>query len=341
MLEDNKFKILENMLKKKFKNKDVLVLTGDEASEHTNIKGFIKTGSERMNLDLGGGYARGRIVEIYGPEGSAKSTLAWTAIKNEQSLGNRCAYIDVERASNRAYLEKIGVDFDLLLLIQAETAEQVWEAVEMISQTGTVSLIVIDSIAAMNPEDVLKKGISGDTMGRLAAANTLAITQINPFLEKTNTTLMLINQVRQGLDMFGPKETTPGGNIIKFFSSQRIRLKRKAVLTDSDSIPRGQTTQYQIVKNKVFSPGREGTFDLIYGVGIDQIEDLVSTALLHPQSKLEMAGSWVKFEDKTICQGIETFKKMLNEDADLMTRLTNNLKGEVVEIKNSETKSNS
>lgn len=320
-MSDEKFQILSNMLKKKFKNKEVSISTGDEVIEKTTVKDFVDSGSVRMNLDLGGGYPRGRIIEIYGPEGSSKSTLALTAVRNEQALGNRCAYIDVERSLNKDYMVALGIDFNKLLLVQTDTAEEAWSAVEMIAQNGEISLIVVDSLAAMVPEAVREKGIEGDTMARLAAVNTKAITLVNPFIEKTGTTLILINQVRQGLDMFGPKETTPGGNIVKFFASQRLRVKRKSFEKDKDGIPNGQITQYQVIKNKVGPPGKEGEFKLIFGKGIDVASDLVDAAFSVGTVGLEAAGSWIKMDGKTICQGKENFTQMVAEDTELFDKI--------------------
>lgn len=324
-MSDEKFLILEKMLQKKFKNKNVSISTGNDASQKAALSGFIDTGCMRLNLDIGGGYPRGRLIEIYGLESSAKTTLALSAVKNEQKLGNKCVYIDAEHALNSRYMTSVGVDFEKLMLIRTETAEQTWEACEMAALSGEASLIVLDSIAALVPELAWEKGIDGDTRARLASVNTKALSMIIPALAKTNTTLLLINQVRQGQDMYGPKETTPGGNLIKFFAAVRIRIKKKQYEKNSDGVPIGQTTDYQIVKNKVSSPGKEGDFKVIYGQGIDEIADLVETSLLVPTSGIELSGSWIKFDGKTICQGKDNLVLLLRDDPEFANTLKNNL----------------
>lgn len=320
------FETVIGMIKKANKNSQIQIASGDGIKEVIELKDCIDTGSIKLNQDLGGGIPRGRIVEVYGLEASGKSTLALEMIKNETILGKKCALFDVECAHNYEYLRDLGVDMDNLMLVRPTNAEQTWEAIEICVKSGTFSLVVLDSLAAMLPRAVEEKGIEGDTMARLASLNTKAIGIINPYLGLSNTTLMLINQVRQGLDMYGPKETTPGGNIIKFMSSVRIRIKRKDYLKHDDQLI-GQVSRYQVIKNKVAAPGKEGDLSILFGKGFDRQSDLAEFLLENPEYGIAQSGSWVSKDGTSITQGKPRFIELLREDTALYEELRGRVNG--------------
>lgn len=340
-MSDKRFDVLTGMLKKKFKNKSVLIASGDDTFSNITVDSFVDTGSVSYNLDLGGGYARGRMHEIYGNEGSGKTTVALECIKTEQSLNKMCAFIDVERSLNKSYLDRMNIDPSKFLLVQTETAEQAWSAVEMITASKEVSFIVLDSLAGLVPELVWEKGIENDTRARLASVNTKALTMINPQLADTNTTLLLVNQVRVGQDMYGPSETTPGGNIIKFYSTTRTRIRRKSYEKNPNDFPYGQISNYQIIKNKIIGPGREGEIKIIFGEGIDKYHDIVNVALVNPHSGITLSGSWISYNGKTIVQGKENFASLLMEDQDLYREIRTNIMESLNETKNKKADGNS
>jgi recombination protein RecA len=280
----------------------------------------IPTGALALDIALGiGGLPRGRVVEIFGPESSGKSTLATTVVAEAQRLGGKCAYIDAEHAMDPIYAAAIGVDVDDLLVSQPDTGEQALEITDMLIRSGALDVIVIDSVAALTPKAEIE-GDMGDThVGLQARLMSQALRKITANLNRSNTICIFINQLREKIGvMFGSPETTPGGRALKFYSSVRLDIRRIESIKDGTEVV-GNKTRVKVVKNKVAAPFRQAEFDIMYGKGISREGSLIDIAV--DQGIVKKSGAWFTYEGEQLGQGRENAKKYLMENVEVMVEI--------------------
>ena len=292
----------------------------------------ISTGSVSLDHALGvGGLPKGRIVEIYGPESSGKTTLALHAIANSQKQGGIAVLIDAEYAFDANYAKNLGVDIDNLLVSQPDTGEQALEIADTLVRSGAVDIIVIDSVAALVPAAEIEGEMGDSHMGLQARLMSQALRKLTGILSKSKTCLIFINQLRMKSGvMFGNPETTSGGNALKFYASVRIDVRRIAAIKDGDNVV-GNRTKAKVVKNKVAPPFREAEFDIMYGKGISLSGDIVDLASEH--GIIEKSGAWFSFEGERIGQGREKAKEFLEQNPDTMKKIETLLKEKLKGIK--------
>ena len=317
---DDREKALEAALaqiQKQFGKGAVMKLGDDDAK--LNIEA-ISTGSMSLDLATGiGGVPRGRIVEIYGPESSGKTTLTLHIIAEAQKQGGRAAFIDAEHALDPEYARNLGVDVDELLVSQPDYGEQALEITEMLVRSGAVDVVVVDSVAALVPKHEIDGAMGDATVGMQARLMSQALRKLAGVINKTNTTIVFINQLREKIGvMFGNPETTTGGRALKFFASMRIDVRKVESIKSGDQIL-GNRTRAKIVKNKVAPPFKQAEFDIMYGKGISKAGDVLDCAVT--EKILEKAGSWYSFEGNRIVQGRENVKNYLEENPDIMDRI--------------------
>ncbi len=282
--------------------------------------GSVPTGALALDIALGiGGLPRGRVVEIFGPESSGKSTLAMHVVAEAQRNGGKCAYIDAEHAMDPIYARAIGVDVDELLISQPDTGEQALEIADILVRSGSIDVIVIDSVAALTPRAEIE-GDMGDThVGLQARLMSQALRKITGNLNKTDTICIFINQLREKIGvMFGSPETTPGGRALKFYSSVRLDIRRIESLKDGAEVV-GNRTRVKVVKNKVAPPFRQAEFDIMYGHGISREGSLLDIAV--DQDIVKKSGAWYSYDGEQIGQGREAVKRFLAENPDLMMEI--------------------
>lgn len=280
-----------------------------------------------MDIALGiGGVPKGRIIEIYGPESSGKTTLALHIIAEAQARGGIAAFIDAEHALDPNYARGIGVDLENLYLAQPDYGEQALEIVETLVRSGGVDIIVVDSVAALTPRAEIEGEMGDSHMGLQARLMSQALRKITAISSKTGTTVIFLNQLRMKIGvMFGNPETTTGGNALKFYSSIRMDIRRKEKLGTNEDVT-GHITRVKVVKNKMAPPFREATFDIVYPRGIDKLSSLIDAAI---QFKvIEKAGSWLRFNDQQLGQGREAVKELLAENTKLRDEIEVKLKKE-------------
>jgi recombination protein RecA len=280
----------------------------------------IPTGALSLDLALGvGGLPRGRVVEIYGPESSGKSTLAMHAVAEAQRNGGICAYIDAEHAMDPAYASAIGVDIDELLISQPDTGEQALEIADILVRSGSIDVIVVDSVAALTPRAEIEGDMGDAHVGLQARLMSQALRKITGNLNRTDTICIFINQLREKIGvMFGSPETTPGGRALKFYSSVRLDIRRIESLKDGSEVV-GNRTRVKIVKNKVAPPFRQAEFDIMYGKGISREASLLDIAV--DQEIVKKSGAWYTYEGEQIGQGRENVKKFLVDNPDLVMEI--------------------
>src|SRR5689334_17994374 len=285
----------------------------------------ISTGSIGVDAALGvGGVPRGRIVEIFGPESSGKTTLSLHIIAEAQRLGGLAAFIDAEHALDAEYAKKLGVDIDNLLVSQPDSGEQALEIAEVLVRSGAIDVIVIDSVAALVPRAELEGEMGDMQMGLQARLMSQALRKLTGIVSKSKTCLIFINQIREKIGvMFGNPETTTGGRALKFYSSVRVDIRRIAAIKDGDSVV-GNRTKVKVVKNKVASPFREAEFDIIYGEGISKEGDLLDLGVAN--NIVEKSGSWFSYKGERIGQGRENARTFLREHADAVATLDTELR---------------
>ncbi len=304
--------------------------------ERTNLDiQTIPTGALALDLALGvGGLPRGRVVEIYGPESSGKSTLAMHVVAEAQRNGGTCAYIDAEHAMDPVYANNIGVDVDELLISQPDTGEQALEIADILVRSGSIDVIVIDSVAALTPRAEIE-GDMGDThVGLQARLMSQALRKITGNLHKTDTICIFINQLREKIGvMFGSPETTPGGRALKFYSSVRLDIRRIESLKDGTEVV-GNRTRVKVVKNKVAPPFRQAEFDIMYGKGISREASLLDIAV--EKDIVKKSGAWYTYDGEQIGQGRENVKKYLLENPDLVMEIQDKVLKEVGLIESDE-----
>jgi recombination protein RecA len=280
----------------------------------------IPTGSISFDQALGiGGFPRGRVVEIYGPEATGKTTLALHVIAEAQRRGGQAAFIDAEHAMDPKYAARIGIDIDNLLISQPDYGEQALEIAEVLVRSGAVDVIVVDSVAALVPKAELEGDMGDAHMGLQARLMSQALRKLTAIVSRSKTCFIFINQLREKIGVFiGNPETTTGGRALKFYSSLRIDVRRLATLKDGDSVI-GNRVKVKIVKNKMAPPFREAQFDIIYGEGISREGDLVDCGLQY--GVLERSGTWYSYGDERVGQGRDNVKKLLKENSELAARL--------------------
>src|SRR6201994_964470 len=280
----------------------------------------VSTGSLGLDIALGiGGLPRGRVIEIYGPESSGKTTLAPHRVGEAQKKGGLAAYIDAEHALDPVYAKKLGVDIDEMLISQPDTGEQALEITDTLVRSGGVDIIVIDSVAALTPKAELE-GEMGDSLpGLQARLMSQALRKLTASISKSNTIVIFINQIRMKIGiMFGNPETTTGGNALKFYSSVRLDIRRIGAIKDRDEVI-GNQTRVKVVKNKVAPPFKQVEFDIMYGVGISKVGELVDLGV--KAGIVEKSGSWYSYDGSRIGQGREAAKTFLNENTDVAGKI--------------------
>ena len=317
--DTSKDKALEQVLndiEKQFGKGSIMKL-GD--NKHMKVD-VCSSGSLSLDIALGvGGYPRGRIIEIYGPESSGKTTFALQAIAEHQKLGGRAAFIDAEHALDPEYASRIGVNIDELLLSQPDTGEQALEICDALVRSQAISIIVIDSVAALVPQAEIDGEMGDSHVGLQARLMSQALRKLSGTISKTNTTCIFINQLREKVGvMFGNPETTPGGRALKFYSSDRLEIRRSEQLKMGDGVV-GNKTSIKVVKNKVAPPFKTASVDIMYGEGVSREGEIVDLAT--EAGILEKSGAWYAYQGEKLGQGKENVKLMLKENIELKEEL--------------------
>jgi len=287
---------------------------------------LIPSGSLSLDLALGGGYPKGRIIEIYGPESSGKTTLTLHAIAEIQKQGGTAAFIDAEHALDPAYAKRIGVDTANLLISQPDNGEQALEICETLVRSGAVDLIVVDSVAALVPQAEIDGDMGDSQMGLQARLMSQAMRKLTGIISKSKATVIFINQIRMKIGvMFGNPETTTGGNALKFYASVRLDIRRIGQIKEGDNIT-GNRTKVKIVKNKIAAPFRTAEFDIMYNEGISKVGDVLDLAVSY--GIMDKAGAFLKYNGETLGQGRESVKKLFREKPELMAEIEKKARAE-------------
>ena len=297
-------------------------------STHTKVE-CIPSGSISLDLALGGGLPRGRVIEIYGPESSGKTTLTLHAIAEVQRAGGTAAFIDAEHALDPAYAKRIGVDIDNLLLSQPDNGEQALEIVETLVRSSAVDLVVVDSVAALVPRAEIE-GEMGDSLpGLQARLMSQALRKLTSVISRSKTTVIFINQIRMKIGvMFGNPETTTGGNALKFYASVRMDIRRTGQIKQAEEVI-GNRTRVKVVKNKIAPPFREAEFDIMYNEGISRSGDILDQAVT--RGMVEKSGAWFAYNGEKIGQGREAAKTYLQQNPKVMTEIAKKVMASAVE----------
>ncbi len=297
--------------------KGTIMKMGDRVEENVAV---IPTGSLGLNLALGvGGYPRGRVIEIYGPESSGKTTLAIHAIAETQKAGGIAAIIDAEHAFDRFYAAKLGVDVDNLLISQPDSGEQALEVADQLIRSSAVDLVVIDSVAALTPKAELEGDMGDSKMGLQARLMSQALRKLTANINRTNTTCIFINQLREKIGvMFGNPETTTGGNALKFYASVRLDIRRVGQIKEGDEII-GNQTRVKVVKNKVAPPFRKAEFDIMFGEGVSRIGEILDLGV--EAGVIKKSGSWFSYGETKLAQGREATKNLIADNPELTAEL--------------------
>lgn len=290
---------------------------GDEVVEDVDV---ISTGSIGLNYALGvGGFPRGRIIEIYGPESSGKTTLAIHAIAEAQKKGGIAAIIDAEHAFDRFYAERLGVDVSNLLISQPDNGEQALEIAEQLIRSSAIDIIVVDSVAALTPKSEIEGDMGDRNVGLQARLMSQAMRKLTGTISRTNTTCIFINQLRDKIGvMFGPSETTTGGNALKFYSSVRIDIRTSSPIKEGDEVI-GRHTKVKVVKNKVAPPFKRAEFDIMFGEGISKSGEIVDLGVEY--GIIKKSGSWFSYGDTRLAQGRDAAKRVISDNPELADEL--------------------
>ncbi len=322
--KEAKLKALKLTLDKldKTYGKGTVMKMGDSAVEEVEV---IPSGSLGLDLALGvNGYPKGRVIEIYGPESSGKTTLTLHAIAEAQKAGGIAAFIDAEHAFDRFYAEKLGVDIDNLIISQPDHGEQALEIAESLIRSGAVDIVVVDSVAALTPKSEIEGDMGDSKMGLHARLMSQALRKLTGTIHKTKCTVFFINQLRDKIGvMFGNPETTTGGNALKFYASVRVDIRRSSQIKDGDSVI-GNRARVKIVKNKVAPPFRTAEFDIMYGEGVSKVGEILDLAVEYDVVK--KSGSWFSYGETKLGQGRDAVKKLIKDNPELMDELEEKIK---------------
>ena len=315
-----KLKALQEAMSKIEKDfgKGSIMKLGEEKIDNVEV---IPSGSISLDVALGvGGYPKGRIIEIYGPESSGKTTLAIHAIAEAQKAGGIAAFIDAEHAFDRFYAEKLGVDVENLLISQPDNGEQALEIADQLIRSAAIDIVVVDSVAALTPKAEIEGDMGDNKVGLQARLMSQALRKLTATINKTNTTCIFINQLREKIGvMFGNPETTTGGNALKFYASVRLDIRKSSPIKDGDEVI-GNEVKVKVVKNKVAPPFRRAQFEILFGEGISRVGEIVDLGVQY--GILEKSGSWFSYNGSKLAQGKEAAKKVLKDNPELCEELT-------------------
>ena len=329
--KEAKLKALQLTLDKldKAYGKGTVMKMGDKAVEEVET---IPSGSLGLDLALGvNGYPRGRVIEIYGPESSGKTTLTLHAIAEAQKAGGIAAFIDAEHAFDRNYAEKLGVDIENLIISQPDNGEQALEIAENLIRSGAIDIVVIDSVAALTPKSEIEGEMGDSKMGLHARLMSQALRKLTGTISKTNCTVFFINQLREKIGVvFGNPETTTGGNALKFYASVRLDIRRSSQIKDGENVV-GNRTKVKVVKNKVAPPFKTAEFDIMYGEGISKTGEILDLAVEF--EIIKKAGSWFSYGDTKLGQGRDAVKVLIKDNPELADELEQKIK-EYIKEKN-------
>ncbi|UOB15953.1 recombinase RecA [Abyssalbus ytuae] len=323
--KDAKLKALKLTLDKldKAYGKGAVMKMGDSAVEEVEV---IPTGSIGLDIALGvGGYPKGRIIEIYGPESSGKTTLTLHAIAEAQKAGGIAAFIDAEHAFDRFYAEKLGIDIDNLIISQPDHGEQALEIADNLIRSGAIDIVIIDSVAALTPKSEIEGEMGDSKMGLHARLMSQALRKLTASISKTKCTVIFINQLREKIGvMFGNPETTTGGNALKFYASVRLDIRRSTQIKDTGGEVSGNKTRVKVVKNKVAPPFKSAEFDIMYGEGISRVGEILDLGVEY--EIIKKSGSWFSYGDTKLGQGRDAVKTLLQDNPELLEELEGKIK---------------
>lgn len=330
--KEAKLKALKLTLDKldKTYGKGTVMKMGDIAIEDMEV---ISSGSLGLDIALGvGGYPRGRVIEIYGPESSGKTTLTLHAMAEAQKNGGIAAFIDAEHAFDRFYAKNLGVDIDNLIISQPDNGEQALEIADNLIRSGAIDIVVIDSVAALTPKSEIEGEMGDSKMGLHARLMSQALRKLTGSISKTNCTVIFINQLREKIGvMFGNPEVTTGGNALKFYASVRLDIRRSTQIKDTDGAVQGNKTRVKVVKNKVAPPFRTAEFDIMYGEGISKVGEILDIGVEYEIVK--KSGSWFSYGDTKLGQGRDAVKSLLLDNPELLEELEGKIKEALSAIK--------
>ncbi|WP_461532588.1 recombinase RecA [Sinomicrobium sp.] len=330
--KDAKLKALKLTLDKldKTYGKGAVMKMGDHVVEDVEV---IPTGSIGLDIALGvGGYPRGRVIEIYGPESSGKTTLTLHAIAEAQKAGGIAAFIDAEHAFDRFYAEKLGVDVDNLIISQPDHGEQALEIADNLIRSGAIDIVIVDSVAALTPKSEIEGEMGDSKMGLHARLMSQALRKLTASISKTKCTVIFINQLREKIGvMFGNPETTTGGNALKFYASVRLDIRRSTQIKDSNGEVTGNKTKVKVVKNKVAPPFKATEFDIMYGEGVSRVGEILDLGVEY--EIIKKSGSWFSYGDTKLGQGRDAVKLLLEDNPELLEELESKIKEAITAIK--------
>ena len=309
-------------IERQFGKGSIMKLGGENAVQEIEAT---STGSLGLDIALGiGGLPKGRIVEIYGPESSGKTTLTLHCVAEEQKKGGICAFVDAEHALDPQYAKKLGVNLDELLISQPDTGEQALEIVDTLVRSGAVSMVVVDSVAALTPKSELEGDMGDSNVGVQARLMSQAMRKLTGSINRSNCMVVFINQIRMKIGvMFGSPETTTGGNALKFYSSVRLDIRRIGAIKDRDEVV-GNATRVKVVKNKVSPPFKQVEFDIMYGEGISKTGELLDLGV--KAGVVDKSGAWFSYSDERLGQGRENAKQFLKDNAQIATEIEDKIR---------------
>jgi recombination protein RecA len=324
--KDAKLKALKLTLDKldKTYGKGTVMKMGDIVVQEVDTLG--------LDLALGvGGYPRGRVIEIYGPESSGKTTLTLHAIAEAQKKGGIAAFIDAEHAFDRGYAEKLGIDIENLIISQPDNGEQALEIADNLIRSGAIDIIVVDSVAALTPKSEIEGEMGDSKMGLHARLMSQALRKLTGSISKTQCTVFFINQLREKIGvMFGNPETTTGGNALKFYASVRLDIRRSTQIKNTDGAVMGNKTRVKVVKNKVAPPFKTAEFDIMYGTGVSKVGEIIDLGVDY--EIIKKSGSWFSYDETKLGQGRDSVKTLLSDNPDLMDEIEQKIKDSIAAV---------